>query len=187
MRPLLFLLLFSCISFFSCREDCPTGDGPTYYLSEEDKSKVPYTGTDTLRFTRNGTDTFTFIGEGKETFFASGRGTYNDNCGYVQPERLEGYRIEYVCDDLTQKIILSLTIDGLVEYVTINFEDIFSNCALCLRKPYEFDSLIVNGEKYYNINKMFNTIGDPQDVAYYTVKDGIIRIKVNGMEWEILQ
>jgi hypothetical protein len=67
---LLPLLIIS--SFTACKKDSsgPCGGGKEYYyLSEVDKAKVAYTGSDTIIFISNKNDTCICIGQGKKQFF----------------------------------------------------------------------------------------------------------------------
>lgn len=60
-------LLASCGDESSCGDNVPTYE--TYNLSADEKSKVPYTGTDTLIFVSNTNDTAILIGQGKKVYY----------------------------------------------------------------------------------------------------------------------
>jgi hypothetical protein len=78
-----FLIILSLLAIItSCTKDPgPCGGQKTYYyLSEEDKAKVPYTGTDTLVFVSNTNDTAVCIGQGKKQFFTIDYDSGNPDC-----------------------------------------------------------------------------------------------------------
>jgi hypothetical protein len=78
-----FLGLFTLMFFIqNCSKDPgPCGGQKTYYyLSEEDKAKVPYTGKDTLVFVSNTNDTAVCIGQGKKQFFTVEYDSGNPDC-----------------------------------------------------------------------------------------------------------
>ena len=59
------LLLVMLIQSCSKTDPCPKGQENYYNLTDEEKSKIPYTGTDTLVFISDKSDTATLIGKGK--------------------------------------------------------------------------------------------------------------------------
>lgn len=77
MKAILHILLTSSFSLlllqlFSCQpeENCPERETKysQYYISEDDKSKIPFTGTDTLVYISNQGDTAILYGQGKKAF-----------------------------------------------------------------------------------------------------------------------
>ena len=73
-----FALTFSCALYFtSCKRSNPC-DGvdlstvtTTYNVSDANKAKIPYTGTDTLVFLSDAGDTATLYGQGKKQSYTS--------------------------------------------------------------------------------------------------------------------
>lgn len=75
------LLLVMLIQSCSKTDPCPKGQENYYNLTDEEKSKIPYTGTDTLVFISDKGDTATLIGQGKSQSYKRTTSGGNPDCG----------------------------------------------------------------------------------------------------------
>jgi hypothetical protein len=100
-------ILFAIIT--SCSKDPgPCGGQKTYYyLSEKDKAKVPYTGTDTLVFVSNTNDTAVCVGQGKKQFFTVEYDSGNPDCEPAE-YYYEAYNYKYDCLNTNFKLDLNI-------------------------------------------------------------------------------
>ncbi|MES2727828.1 MAG: hypothetical protein V4643_12040 [Bacteroidota bacterium] len=98
MKTLHLSILFLLILFYqSCGKEtdgCPDGVNNFYNLTDEEKNKIPYTGTDTLVFVSNQGDTATLIGQGKKQTYTRTTTGGNPDCGsksytYENYEKIE--------------------------------------------------------------------------------------------------
>lgn len=74
------LLLVMLIQSCSKTDPCPKGQENYYNLTDEEKSKIPYTGTDTLVFISDKGDTATLIGQGKSQSYKRTTSGGNPDC-----------------------------------------------------------------------------------------------------------
>jgi hypothetical protein len=176
-----FLGLFSLMFFIqNCSKDPgPCGGQKTYYyLSEEDKAKVPYTGTDTLVFVSNTNDTAVCIGKGKKQFFTVDYIGGNPDCEPAE-YYYEAYNYKFIDTNNLLNITLDIYKDDLVnnEIMEINankYKLYPINLSFLIEK-YNDDSLKVNN-LIYPVNKIGSFIK-------YNLKKGIMYYDENGKIW----
>lgn len=184
-----FLGLFSLMFFIqNCSKDPgPCGGQKTYYyLSEEDKAKVPYTGTDTLVFVSNTNDTAVCIGQGKKQFFTVEYDSGNPDC--KPPEYYyEAYNYKFIDTNNLLNITLNIYKDDLNTYDVL---ELYANEKLFY--PINLEFLIT---KYYNdsveTNKgIYNTIKikfSDENVLQYNTQKGVLEIKANEKTWRLYE
>ncbi|MES2653960.1 MAG: hypothetical protein V4620_00115 [Bacteroidota bacterium] len=91
---ILFLLILFSQSCGKVTDGCPQSTNDFYNLTDEEKSKIPYTGNDTLVFISNQGDTATLIGQGKkQTYKNITVPLGNPDCGGTHSENYE--KIEF--------------------------------------------------------------------------------------------
>jgi len=200
-KILLIFLLFTS-TFFSCRKDDDTPcDNKDYHynLSEEDKSKVPYTGYDTLVFVSNTNDTAVCIGQGKKQYYLRTvipNYTIN-NCSIPSTDNYEAYNYKFSSNN--SKFDIDFNIyqkygEGIGSK-TINI--IYNN-------KYEFvlflsqinkkssdsyiDSIITQEVWYKDVSITFLNFDKSLNRLFYNQEFGIIKIQNSDSTevWELL-
>ena len=181
------IYIFFAISF-SCQKDC-TQNTTTSNISSSNKSKIPYTGKDTLTFVRTTSgDTFTFYSNGWQSGY--GVGYTAEDC--PQKEACEIRQLVFQSPTFSKSISISLYIQNVTKwtFIDIGFQNtVFENTASSLRAPYDLDSTLIQGEKYYDILFM-SDLDSATPITYncyYNIQYGILKlIFANGETWELI-
>ena len=188
-KILKFAILLAIIT--SCSKDPgPCGGQKTYYyLSEADKAKVPYAGTDTLVFVSNTNDTAVCIGQGKKQFFTVEYDSGNPDC--KPPEYYyEAYNYKYDCLNTNFKLDLNIfkKFDGQLEIINpiVNSKYFFIYCRKVYDNP---NSIDIRGIIYNNVSSVFMEYNDSAYQLFYNNKNGILKIenKDKSVIWELIK
>jgi hypothetical protein len=198
------LLIFFISTFFSCRKDDDTPcDNKDYHynLSEEDKSKVPYTGYDTLVFVSNTNDTAVCIGQGKKQFYLRTvipNYTIN-NCSIPSTDNYEAYNYKFSSNNSKFKIDVNLYRDSKagIGLIPKTLEAVFNDVSGFvfylddigkIRKKNYFDSLEIKNYSYKNVYISFQNFMPDLYKMYYNQEFGVLKIQNRDSTevWELL-
>jgi hypothetical protein len=167
----------------SCSKDTNCGDTSdvvnNYFISADDKAKIPFKGNDTLVYISDAGDTATLIGEGKNTWTEQKiTNISGGDCAKNQIDKKETISIE--CNgnnNELNKILYKISGNKertLIEYVVNTF---YSN-----DYPYYF-----NSDKFYTDSTLINSIFYPgvliDNVNYkalYNFNYGFLKIEFKG-------
>lgn len=183
MKAKIFTIIAISFLFATCKRD-RCGDGKTYYnLSENDKNKIPYKGNEVLKFFNTSTsDTLIFQAEPQWTYYSNSK-YYGADC--PMENICEGRGIAFFNLSQSEKIVVNqvYSTSNNVQYIELNYNDIF-----IVKKPFPFinagkptfDSVLINGIKYYNVRAITGSIKQPMDVGFwFTEIEGILKIYTN--------
>jgi hypothetical protein len=167
--------------FKGCKPDEKCVDGNNYrYINDYDYSKIPYKDHSELTFIDKKTkDTLVFTGQG----FQYGFSKYVAQGECPQTTNLEYRSLTLINNKNANKIFIenkfiSFDVSAIgISYK--NFGKIFY--AVEVSKPYKYDSLIVQGTKYYNVQylKDMNPY-TPFLSIYYNLNYGILKLETNA-------
>ncbi len=198
MKKLLTYLLsyLIALSFETCKRDNPPcGGGKDYhYLSEGEKTKVPYTGIDTLVFISNTNDTAVCIGQGKEQFYKTlttpvANGDCNPRIDYY-----EAYNYKFKSNNLKFNLDFNAYKNDLYGDATIHILFNQSDFPIYIdeidnsKTPYYMDSLKIVNEWYKRITFTSKYFDSTLDKLYYNKEFGILKIQNSDSTevWELL-
>jgi hypothetical protein len=193
MKIQLYKTILLCIAFVftqSCQKESngPCGGNKTYYyLSEIDKAKVPYTGTDTLVFVSNTNDTAVCIGQGKKLFYTAH--SFSVNAGECEDDTYYYEAYNYKFKDRNNMLNISLNI---FEYDLIAYEVMEIKKEEISLHPI---NLIYFFSKYYNdsiqTNKyIYKTLRINNGLGFivqYNLQKGIIQIQNDEKIWRLYE
>lgn len=201
VNQLLLVLLFPLmgIHFFSCvpkSEPCPEPpETITVDISSYLKTKIPYTGYDTLTFIRKSIgDTHVFIGQGIKRSYDILRIPSGDpECQAMKGDaKTENLSYIFTSGTFTSPIKLGLYYYQYPgePYFYISFNDqYYERNSVILGKPYLYDSLEIGGRMYYNLDQISDE-SYPSTKQYYILYNstfGILKFRFkSGEEWERL-
>ena len=185
----LFIILTACRK--EKKPDCGKYEDQFHPITEDAKAKVPYTGTDTLRFLytdSTGTaDTITYIGQGKVFSKVALEPSVKEKyCVYQN--YAETYTILFKADkpgydftfkvDATDEIRVVLKNEQLRALIfAINWTEYGGY----------YPELKLNDKFYYQVNVFAKRGNSYTFNLYYTVKHGIIRIELFHHEvWQLI-
>jgi hypothetical protein len=166
-----------------------------YYLSEANKSYIPYTGFDTIKMRNQAGDTLYFIGQGKQPFTTSEFVLHNNPaCGSNGVEKIyEAYRIIYT-DSLNKKTIqlahYRYRRDDNNSSFSPNVIEIKYETKFYLIGDYQISKstaqsyiggLNINGTNYNDVNKVFISAIDTLNKLFINKQFGILKIQ-NGID-----
>ncbi|MFY8190131.1 MAG: hypothetical protein ACOVK9_04135 [Bacteroidia bacterium] len=201
-KILLIFLLFTS-TFFSCRKDDDTPcDNKDYHynLSEEDKSKVPYTGYDTLVFVSNTNDTAVCIGQGKKQYYLRTvipNYTIN-NCTIPSTDNYEAYNYKFSSNNskfdieinayrksgigLSGSYSIQIEYNASINYILLLYQ-------IGEKQAYNFrDSVLINGKWYRDISISFiDSKKQFTPKLFYNKEFGILKIQNSDSTefWEL--
>jgi hypothetical protein len=196
--PTYLFVLLIIASFTTCKRDSsgPCGGRKSYYnLSDIDKAKVPYTGTDTLVFVSNTNDTAICIGQGKKQFYEKvARIVSMGDCA-SDTDFYEAYNYKFSTNNF--KIILDFNLykDDLYGLETVHItKNLFTEFRIYLvdinnKSVANFiDSIQVRDKWFKNVtftNKYFDS---NLDKLYYNNEYGILKMQNSDSTevWELL-
>jgi hypothetical protein len=177
----------------SCTKDTNCGDQSkienSYYISADDKSKIPFKGNDTLTYISDAGDTAILIGSGKREFIDKVRTVIGGNadCYKYNVDNNETISIEYTGDNIELNRI-KYKIYGNKEKTEIEFT---INSYYGITYPYNFntpvfytDSTMINGNFYYGRPLGLNSSNYK---AQYNFNYGFLKIQINGGKVWILK
>ena len=185
-----FVLFFTGVMLLnSCQptsSGCPEVKSTSYSLTSDDKSKLPYTGTDTMVFINNFGHMITLTGQGKVTNYETKiiKGAAPPEC--KQPSM----SYEYQIINLISGDTLLYEIDFYLERVqspnyyssigswVINGGESYTNYFTTLLNDSAYtDTVFVNGKRINCIIIPADT-GDISNVLYYNHNYGVLRFNL---------
>ncbi len=190
---LLFISIFSLLFILqACKRDNPCeGMDPSdkvynYNIPDSNKTKIPYTGDDTLIFVSNTGDTATLIGQGKDDYFESTRKLTNGggDCPKYAVSNYENVDLFYEGNNsiniLKYKVYLSEDVVGGLTGFNISINDKISslyNFEYSSNLLYPEDSILYKNKyatgKYLNLNKSI----------LYNKNVGILKFTIYNKTW----
>ncbi len=177
---------FLSILMTSCYYDCDESKLPrnTYLLPNDAKAAFAYNGNDTIRFLKNNRDTVVFISEKIDTFFREVEAIRECD---GETAIYEGYKIIFNSAE-NSKINVSLYFSESNPSnigVSISYDNIidFSFNYLKTKEPPDIDSMIINGNVYYDIYYIKNF---DETILLYNKEFGILKLTSNAVKLEIL-
>ncbi len=178
------LLLFVMLSQSCSKTDpCPKGQENYYNLTDEEKSKIPYTGTDTLVFISDKGDTATLIGQGKSQSYKRTTSGGSPDCGagsYVY-ENYERIDYNYLANNpILNRIDFSLqryddngSFDCMLNgFYKFNFRILEASDSL------RYKDTVIYKNKTIKCLRMISYT-DPSTNYYFNYLFGIVKIKIN--------
>ncbi|MDP1725294.1 MAG: hypothetical protein Q8M15_00820 [Bacteroidota bacterium] len=184
----LLLILFATFSLHNCKKDNNNtkcgGDKYYYYLSEPAKSKVPYSGTDTLVFVSNNHDTAVCMGQGKKQFYVTSSFYANPDCP-PNTDYYEAFNYKFI--DKNDKLNLEINLyknDGYVSEVmdmNINSTRLYPINLIYMYEWYYNDSVSTNMRQYKTFKLNFG-LGN---IVHYNLMKGIIQIQSKINVWTL--
>jgi len=195
ISTILIAFLLGCIvCFTTCKKNsgCPDATNTYYNLSADEKSKIPYSGTDTLIFLSNTGDSAKLFGHGKTDNYNTQ--SYwqatpdcpqtTTNCEIISTTYIGsniGFsNIKFIPENLCEPpAIVSISINGIKfqDYLLLQLSD-SSNY---------HDTTIINSKLYHGI-KIFslnaNITIDSTNYIIYNYPSGIVKVKFsNNQTW----
>lgn len=178
------LLILALTLIVSCRKDTTEPCGGReyfYYLNEEEKSKIAYSGNDTLVFANNFNDTAICIGQGKKQFYVKScpsRVECDPDCWYY-----EAYHYPFSSNNPKFNFELKIYKNDGYGVETVNF--LFNGIDLPLyfinidRKgsPVYIDSIFVINKWYYSISWAAKYFNPSLDKLFYNKEFGVLKIQ----------
>jgi hypothetical protein len=194
--PNTFYLSITVISFIfiGCSKDKPcNNDIITQDIYANVKSQFIYKGNEKLTFINvNTKDTHTFNGQGLIKDYGTSQSSGAGGCSHTY--KLERNYIIFKSPTFSSSITATLLyydIEG-IPYLEINFnKTIYIASGGSIRKPFDYDSLFIQGNQYYNIEYFTNEYKPNQAVkygCYYNLNQGVIKMETNdGSVWELIK
>ena len=187
------LICSSALVFNSCKRNndppCTNGANNYYNITADEKSKIPYTGTDTLIYISNSNDTAKLLGQGKQDYFLN-QPHYGGN-----PEcnpGSENYQTYYYSFMGKQSLLNEIDVEyhstggGVYDMninITINNIKIINENLFAYFNSNYTDTIHINNKLYYGRNIKGDGI-DSLTVFFYNYNFGILKIKFsNNQIW----
>ena len=171
--------------FENCTKDANCGDQSyivnSYYISADDKSKIPFKGNDTLTYISDAGDTAILFGSGKKEFIDQIRKNISGNadCPRSTVDNNETISIEYTGDNIELNRI-KYKIYGNKERTKIELT--INSTYIGVDYPYYLNTSIFYTDSVNIENKFYN--GTPiiwsDNKALYNFNYGFLKIQFNG-------
>ena len=180
------LIIIGLIMLFeNCTKDANCGDQSdivnSYYISADDKSKIPFKGNDTLTYISDAGDTAILFGSGKKEFIDQIRKNISGNadCPRSTVDNNETISIEYNGSN-NELNKLGFKIYGNTENTKIQF---LINSFYGNTDPYYFNNTTTYSDSVRIGNKFY--IGKPIvwlgiNTLLYNFNNGFLKIQLNG-------
>ena len=200
-----FSLTFFGLTFFSnCKRNdssgCPGATPSYYYLSDDDKNKIPYKNTDTIIFINyNAGDTVKLIGQGNQNYFVTTVDAGGNPDCPKSPTNYENLLYYFKSNDVNLKeIVVDYYIakgtfnqngegDHYADFIlktdqiTRTFSSRLNYLNGQLPVPYK-DKIIINGATLYGIS--LTSFEDSTATLFYNLTNGILKIQIsNNQSW----
>ncbi len=189
----MFFSFTSCLFEKSKDEPCKYGDTPINRIEDLHKSRISmYTGNDKLTFINTTT-------QQEQTYQSNGIETYYTIVDQSDPDekcrrnyKYECKRITFYSSDSTDKLTILINLmprntfkQLYISFKRNGFDDVTGRF---IAKSY-LDSIQIQGKYYYDIYKI-SSYGNEESFdkwyVYYTLNEGIIRVKlINGEIWDL--
>ena len=178
--------------FLEQKTHCPPDEYKTYYLTQEDKEKVPYKGFDTLTFLNvNNNDTNVFISTAYSQGFVNTTYPLNIDCSGGHAD-LEQIKYTFISSTYPNNLFFQIGINnnghGHEIKTTFNY-NVFTTATDFINPPYAYDSITIQNKVYYQVKYIFNDDFPNSPIYYmlYNKTEGIIQIKLkDGNNWELI-
>lgn len=162
----------------------------TYNINIADKSKIPFSGTDTLVYFNTDADTAIFLGQGKKEFIEEvpyNRGG-DPGCPRIDYNYYE--HIEYIFKSdhsILKELIFSAYVDNKKdENALMCLNTIYKNNGYRLKsvnaEPLYKDSVEIKGTIYYGL-----TVYSGSTKFLYNWKYGFLSLYINDETWKLLK
>ncbi len=151
-----------------------------YYLSADAKSKIPYTGTDTLVFVSNTGDTARCIGQGTQVAFEE------QNDGGICPSfsQYEVNSTSYVGD-----LNIEISLPSRVSDLSIIFNNILFYRSISVigndKEPGYLFEYVINNKTFNHVHVIKNKINNEQ-ILIYSISYGILQVNDGKTIWNRL-
>jgi hypothetical protein len=194
MKPINLLFLGGLFLVSACKKEKPCNHPNEHIkIDSTEEKKVPYTGTDTLRFYYHDsttTDTITYIGQGRK-YDEINLGDAGPQGGCEWEVWGERYTVLYKADKpgMDLEFQIEMHEGGSYFYVT-NLNQTLKD--LLWRVDWNqyggyYHEKEVNGKLYYNVNYFPGRGSSETFNLYYTSDKGIIRMEqYDGKTWELI-
>lgn len=178
--------MFLLPQLYSCQpnESCPERETKysQYYISEDDKSKTPFTGTDTLVYISNEGDTAILYGQGKKAFIeeVAQKTSADPGCPHYDYNYFENIEFFYKGSNPELNLIFIDFNASVYSPIQTN-ADFFVNS----RKYSGYLGFINNNANYSDSLKLLdNTIYYGIDAGiFYNCKYGLLRVTTDHDTW----
>lgn len=180
-QKLLLIIPLLLLLFKACKPEVKCIDGNSYkYIDDYDYSKIPYKDHSVLTFVDKKTkDTLVFTSQG----FQYGFGKYVAQGECPQTTNLEYRSLTFINNKNKDEIIIENKFVSFdVSYIGITYKNLSKNFSpVEVSKPYKYDSLIIQGTKYYNVQYLKDTHPyTPFLSIYYNLNYGILKLETNA-------
>ncbi|MCX6187775.1 MAG: hypothetical protein NTU43_12425 [Bacteroidetes bacterium] len=196
------LLYFSIISLLfimqackpnnPCEEIDPSDKVYTYNIPDSNKTKIPYTGTETLVFISNTGDTATLVGQGKDEYYVNIKNLRNGggDCPLYSVRNYQKVEMKFVSDiSSLSNIIYKVYMPSNLEEPGFTYIEVDVNNKYLVQRSYEYlcsqnnphDSIMINN--IYRSGYYFNDINSK--TLLYGNSYGILNFKYNNQTWKL--
>jgi len=177
-------ILVISLAFVACKKECHEKEDEYYYILEDEKDVLKYTGNETIKYLHNKSDTVIFKGLGKSTYFNVSN-SY-DQCP-VKYYYDEGWLFSYIDNKDSNKIYVNQQVRVITSDVSFSF------------KKHQFGYSYGTGEIEYGIdtlfclNKIYTNISKPipytdyGDTLFYDKLKGIVKVVTKNDTWELIE
>ncbi len=157
-----------------------------YNISDADKAKIPYTGTDTLVFISDANDTASLIGQGKNTYYDSDRRSIRGgDCPRTGIINYEGLSI--IFNSSNAKLLnmnfklIQYEDNPYVRFLVNNNEIALTNIPYLKSVFIPNDSIIINNKYITGVYMGYKT-----NIAVFNFNYGVIKFKdLNNITWTL--
>lgn len=178
---LLLCLPFILLLFEDCKPDEKCVDGNYYkYIDDYFLNKIPYKDYSTISFLNKKTnDTLVFSGQGYQFGFSK----YIEQGECPQTNNLQYRSLTFLNNKNVGNILIeNKFIDPTICKLGItykNYSKIFY--AADVSKPFAYDSLIIQGVKYYDVEYLKDEFPNTSFLSiYYNLNYGILKLETNS-------
>ncbi|MFA6261844.1 MAG: hypothetical protein WC760_10270 [Bacteroidia bacterium] len=176
------------------KNDCPASKTTTYSLSENEKGIVTYSGYDTLKFIQWPSNAiYTFNGKGKVIGYKDVQVTSMITYCPDNIAKCEYRNFVFESQILNNELFVSIYEEGLLDasQAKFVFQEFSAECSIgSLFAQPTYSTITVRGIPYKDVHRITpnGSITDTSTYLLYTVKEGVIKIKISQNEyWEKIQ
>jgi len=179
------LILVISLAFVACKKECHEKEDEYYYILEDEKDVLKYTGNETIKYLHNKSDTVIFKGLGKSTYFNVSN-SY-DQCP-VKYYYDEGWLFSYIDNKDSNKIYVNQFIKETRSDVNFSFKNHRFGYSHGISEIMYFskDTIIGIKKVYTNVSKPLS-LSNYSDTLYYDKISGIIRVVTKNDTWELIE
>lgn len=171
--PVLFCLI--AFSFPGCSDEpsCPDEGINYYFLGEFKRSRIPYTGFDTITYTTNNNLTEFYFGNGTQQRFTENKTRDpNPDCNVYQTDKYEVLQFTFRNTDKSDSLFLQLEdYSGNCTFIGNNCTFYFTLYAFKFLDT-NIDSIYLNNKWYFNHTTLINS---QLDTLIVNKENGILK------------